>query len=87
MEYILNGLSSDDANLLKTIQSIQHIRTGLNLAYLYSDFSKRCQAKDFGRCCHQYDPRPLSCRIYAVCYSQLLGICRSSFRCPYITGR
>lgn len=75
MEYILNGLSSDDANLLKTIQSIQHIRTGLNLAYLYSDFSKRCQAKTLAAAATSMIPVPflveftqfaiLSCWAYA----------------------
>lgn len=45
LEYLLNGDCRDDENLLQTIRQILHIRTGLNLAYLYTDAGKRSEAK------------------------------------------
>lgn len=45
LEYLLNGNSRDDENLLQGIKQILHIRTGLNLAYLYTDTGKRSEAK------------------------------------------
>lgn len=45
LEYILNGDKNDDKNLLDTTLKIQCIRTGLNLAYLYTDSSKRMAAR------------------------------------------
>lgn len=45
LEYILNGDTDDDQNLLSSIMKIQALRTGLNLAYLYSDSSRRLEAR------------------------------------------
>ncbi len=45
LEYILNGKACDDDNLLQAIQDIQTLRTGLNLAYLYTDAEKRAVAR------------------------------------------
>lgn len=41
LEYILNGSNKDEENLSQSIQKIQTLRTGLNLAYLYTDTEKR----------------------------------------------
>lgn len=41
LEYLLHGSSRDEDNLLKSILGIQSLRTGLNLAYLYTDSEKR----------------------------------------------
>jgi len=45
LEYLLNGSSCDEDNLLKCILRIQTLRTKLNLAYLYTDSEKRQAAK------------------------------------------
>lgn len=45
LEYLLYGDCSDDQNLLSNIKRIQKLRTQLNLAYLYTDYQKRSQAK------------------------------------------
>lgn len=45
LEYLLHGSASDEENLLASIKKLQHTRTGLNLAYLYTDQLKRTQAR------------------------------------------
>lgn len=45
LEYLIHGSSQDEDNLLKSILDIQSLRTGLNLAYLYTDSEKRQMAR------------------------------------------
>lgn len=45
LEYLIHGSPNDDTNLLKCILNIQSLRTGLNLAYLYTDTEKRQEAR------------------------------------------
>ena len=44
-EYILAGKGSDADNLIETVERLTAVRTGLNLAYLYTDSAKRAQAR------------------------------------------
>lgn len=44
-EYMLYGKSKDSENLSAFIHDLQTLRTGLNLAYLYTDKEKRMQAR------------------------------------------
>lgn len=45
LEYVLNGSSHDDDNLLQSLKKIQNMRTALNLSYLYTDTWKRTEAR------------------------------------------
>lgn len=45
LEYLIGGAPCDDENLLNSILKIQSLRTGLNLAYLYTDTQKRQAAR------------------------------------------
>ena len=47
LEYILSGKNSDKENLEQTMLELSGIRTGMNLAYLITDKSKRMQAYTF----------------------------------------
>ncbi len=44
-EYILAGKDNDADNLTETVERLAAVRTGLNLAYLYTDSAKRAQAR------------------------------------------